>query len=79
MLAFKSKYTEYILLEDYLSHSILDYFVIKPSINSALIINEKSLIWVLYSTTCNVRKSLALFLIFSDIILYLTAQNFIRL
>lgn len=42
MLAFKSKTTDYVLLKDYLNHSILDYSVIETSINSALLIKEKN-------------------------------------
>lgn len=41
MLAFKSKATDYLLLEDYLDHSILDYSVTERSINSALLTKEK--------------------------------------
>lgn len=42
MLAFKSKSTDYVLLEDYLGHSILGYLAIEHNINSALVIKEKN-------------------------------------
>ena len=40
MLTFKSKTTDYVLAEDCLNHSMLNYSVIESSTNSTLLMKE---------------------------------------